>query len=60
MTYCKGCRTKEKACTIRTYIEYATKEKTSTMGECPCGVCLIKGICKVACETYLGFVIIEY
>ncbi len=60
MDYCKGCRTKEKACTIRIYIQYAMEERVSTMGKCPCGTCLIKMVCKVACIEYLDFSVIEY
>ena len=60
MTYCEGCRTRERNCTMRVYLEYATEEKALTVGKCPCGICLIKGICTVACEDYLSFSIIEY
>ena len=59
MAYCKGCRSRERSCTTRVYIEYATEKGASIIGKCPCGVCLIKGICKVACEDYLSFSIAE-
>jgi hypothetical protein len=59
MEYCKGCRTKERVCTIRLYTQYGTKERVSIIGDCPCGICLVKGVCKVACPEYLDFSVIK-
>ena len=43
MENCKGCC--RKPCTYSEYIE-----------ECPCGICLIKGICQRACDDFIDFV----
>jgi hypothetical protein len=44
MENCKGCC--RKPCTYSEYIE-----------ECPCGICLIKGICRIACDDFIDFVV---
>lgn len=44
MEFCKGCC--RKPCTYSSeYIE-----------ECPCGICLIKGVCRRACDDFIDFV----
>lgn len=44
MTNCKGCR-----------IANLCKEMivASKIKECPCRICLIKGMCQVSCEDFL-------
>lgn len=44
MTNCKGCR-------IENFCEGIIV--ASKIGECPCRICLIKGMCKVSCEEFL-------
>ncbi len=64
MKYCKGCRSIDRHCTLRIYVRYATKEAVSKtiskIGKCPCGTCLVKGVCRSPCEDYMSFLTIKY
>lgn len=60
MKYCEGCRSRDRHCNIRIYMRFAMEEATSNVSKCPCGICLVKGICKCPCEEYLSFSIVEH
>lgn len=46
MTICEGCDSyRLKSCALDVY----------TINLCPCGLCLIKGICRVSCKEYIIF-----
>jgi len=50
MKYCKGCFT-EDVCKEEYYYQYIKENNV----ECPCGICLIKGICNKPCEDHKQF-----
>ncbi len=60
MKYCEGCRSIDRQCTLRIYVRYAMEETTSKIGNCPCGTCLVKGVCRSPCEDYMNFLTIKY
>ncbi len=45
LKYCQGCDTID-ICGIINYEE---------VDECPCGICLVKGICNTMCNGYIRF-----
>ncbi len=46
MKHCKGCYRQYKFfCIYARYIE-----------DCPCGICLIKGVCQVGCDEFMDFI----
>ena len=51
MENCEGCLTIQ--CNYATYSGYKTEEG---IVECPCGICLIKMICKIECDPYIKFI----
>jgi len=50
MKYCKGCY--RRSVNFCVYTKY--------MKECPCGICLIKGVCQVACEEFIDFTAVRH
>jgi len=48
---CKGCYTKN-MCKIIAYVDCT---ENNNIGECPCGICLIKSICINMCNDYKQF-----
>ena len=48
---CNGCRVKIKGCAIITrYMDRLTDYDI-----CPCGICLVKVVCYIACDEYSEF-----
>jgi len=50
MNHCKGCASytpNSAACCIF--------YKHNKKGKCPCGLCIIKGMCWVSCQEYVNF-----
>lgn len=55
MKYCEGCCSREPGCVVMIHIEYTIEKKGVMLNECPCSICLIKVVCRSACEDYLSF-----
>jgi len=52
---CKGCRSWEETC----FLEPHYIDKHGIKIECPCKVCLIKGICKQSCDAFKQYTNIQ-
>jgi len=52
---CKGCRSWEETCFLKPY--YTDKQGNKI--ECPCKVCLIKGICSKSCDDFKQYTNIQ-
>lgn len=51
---CEGCRSFNKNHSCEAWIQDTTNED-----KCPCSTCLVKGICKEACEDFKNMYLIK-
>ncbi len=50
MENCKGCHYSSSGCVC-----LLTNRKINTLNKCPCGICLVKMICRLGCEEFTIF-----